>query len=429
MSKFQIITLAVFVICIIAGVAAFALYRGGKATSSLPPITVWGTFPGSTFNQYVSDIDSTLSQGVSVTYVQKDPATFSADFVKALATGQGPDAILIPADMILPEENKLTLIPYSAFPQRNFMDTYIQEANIYLGTNGILGIPFTVDPLMMYWNRDTYNAAGIATYPKTWDEFTGLNKKLTTTDQNGNVRKTAVALGDFTNITNAREVLGSLILQSGNPVTTITSNGVVSTLKTSAAKSPIPALQFFTESVNPQDPNYSWNRGMPNDKSAFLSGLLATYFGFASELADIRAKNPNLNFDVAPLPQLASGGLKATYGRMYGFSLVRASPNANAALQIISTLISPQYLAKLSQTMYGPTVRTDLIAQGSSDPYISVFDQAALVSKTWLDADPAQSDKIFGDLVQAITSGQKTINDALQNAGDQYDVVLKQATQ
>lgn len=429
-SKFQIITLAVFILCILAGVAAFALYKGNSSSTNIPAITLWGTFPADTFNNYVAKINTNLPQPITVNYVQKSSSIFSQEFVAALARGQGPDGLLIPVDMLLPQYDKLAVIPFSALPQRTFIDSYIEEANIYLNQNGILALPFTVDPLVMYWNRDTFNSAGIATYPKYWDEFTALNQKLTLKDQNGNVRKSAIALGDFSNVSNAREIMGTLIMQLGNPVTLADKDGFIqSTLKIAAAVSPVPAIDFFTKFTNPSDANYSWNRGMAPSKSTFLSGTLATYFGFASELYDIKYKNPNLNFDVAPLPQIRGGGIKAAYARMNGFSIVRTSPNVNAVFQVISILTDPANLSNLNQTLYLPTVRRDVIAKGSSDPYITIFNQAALVARTWLDADPLKSYGVFGRMIESITSGAKTTSQALQDAGDEYDIILRQAVQ
>ena len=427
-SKFQIITLAIFILFLVGGVAAFALYKGNTTNSTLPPVTIWGTFPADVFDTYVSSINSKLAQTISVTYVQINPATFSQEFVSALARGIGPDALLIPVDMLLPHYDKLSLIPFNALSQRDFINSYIEEANIYLYNDGILALPFTVDPLVMYWNRDTFNAAGLATYPRFWDEFTGLNTKLTIKDQQGNVRKSAVALGDFTNLNNAREILGSLILQVNNPITQKDSDGfAVSTLKTNTAYNPLPAINFFTQFSNPTSPNYSWNRGLPASKSAFLSGMLATYFGFASEIADIRAKNPNLNFDVAPLPQLRSGGIKAAYARMNGFSIVRSSPIPNVVYQVMSILTDPTHLEALNTQLYIPTVRRDVIARGSSDPYITIFNEAALISRTWIDADPVQSRAIMATMIESILSGSKTDFSALQDAGEQYDTMLEQA--
>ena len=86
-------------------------------------------------------------------------------------------------------------------------------------------------------------------------------------------------------------------------------------------------------------------------------------------------------------------------------------------------------MATLAQTLYSASVRRDVIAQGSTDPYVSIFNKAALISKTWLDADPAKSAQIFSDMVQSLTSGQKSVYQAIQDAGDQYDLLLKNALQ
>ena len=432
MSKFQIIVLAIFIVAIIAGGASFALYKGPNADNQLPEISVWGTYPSELFTKYLADINSNRSTSIKIAYTQFRPDNFSQSFVNALALGQGPDAVLLPTEMLLPELNKLAFIPYSVLPKNTFFTSYIDEARIYLNTNGVLAVPFTIDPLVMYWNRDIFNSAGIATYPKYWDEFTGtslkpgLVQKLTTRDQNGNIRRSVVALGDFSNITNAREVLGSMLFQIGNPVTTVDSQGyVVSALNPYSSQKPSSAFQFFSQFADPTNPNYSWNRGMPNDKVAFLSGTLATYFSYASDLSDIRNKNINLNFDVAPLPQLKSGS-KAVYGRMYGFSLVKSSQKLDGSYAIISILTDPTNLKQLSQSTYSPSVRRDIIALGSTDPYITIFNESALISKTWLDVGFEQSRQIFGNLIQTITSGKKSIEQAIKDASDLYDVTLKQ---
>ncbi|MCX6719387.1 MAG: extracellular solute-binding protein [Candidatus Taylorbacteria bacterium] len=430
-SKFQIIVLAFFVVCIVAGVIFFATYKGSGSTGTdSVTVSIWGTFPAEAFNSYVNKLSLTLPQKINVKYTQKDPATFSQEFNAAASRGKGPDALLIPADMLLPQFGVITLIPYSVLDQRTFKDTFIQEGEIYLTDSGILAIPFTVDPLVMYWNRDLFSSAGVATYPKYWDEFSALNKKLTIKDDNGNIRRSTIAMGDFTNISNARELLGTLFMQVGNPVVARASDGsIASTLKTSIASDSSPAVRFFTQFVDPNNTNYSWNRGMPDSKTAFISGNLATYFGFTSELRDIRAKNPNLNFDVASMPQARTEGVKATYGRLYGLSIVSSSPNQNAVYQDIIALANAANMDILNQAMYLPSTNRATIAAGSSDPYINVFDSAALISKTWFDADQSKSFKIFSGMIDAVTSGSKSVSEAVNDAGDQYDALLKSITQ
>lgn len=435
MSKFQIITLAFFVVCIIAGLIAFATYKGKSSSTSLPSITVWGTVSDDVFNKYVSSINNTLEQTLSITYVEKSSDAFSQEFIAALARGSGPDAILIPAELIWSHSDKLSLIPYSAFPKRSYMESYIDEASVYLTDDGIMGLPFIVDPMVMYWNKDMFSSAGLATYPRYWDEFTSLNQKLTIKDSNDNIRKSTIAIGEFSNVLNSRELLGTLMMQIGNPVTAMNNYGQMqSAFKSSSLVNPTPAFEFFTKFVNPSGSAYSWNRGMPSSKTSFLAGNLATYFGFASELKDIRSKNPNLNFDVSMIPQIRpqegkTNYPKITYGKMYGFSIVKAGSKQNSAYQIISTLLNPTYLKDLSDTLYLPTVRRDMIASGDSDPYISIFNQSALISRTWLDIDPSKSRELMASAVNSITSGKKTMYQSLQDLGDEYDIQLSKSVQ
>jgi len=432
MTKFQFITLGTFIAFLIAGVISFSMYKGtSSSTTKLPAVTIWGTFPADVFNSYVSGINNSSQTPVSVTYRQIDPTAFSQDFIAALARGTGPDAILISADMILPHLDKLALVSYATMPARTFMDSYVEEAQIYTNANGIVALPFSIDPLIMYWNRDMFNTAGIATYPKFWDEFTKINQRITSKDANGNIRKSAMALGDFTNVYNAREILASLIMQTGNPITTYDAQGnIITTLKSGADISPKPAFDFFTQFVNPTSENYSWNKGMADSKTAFLAGNLATYFGLASELSEIRAKNPNLNFDAAPLPQArpATGSsiTKSNYARMFGLSIVRTTANPTGVYQVLSILTQPSYLDALAKSMYLPSVLNSVISQGSTDPYISVFNMAALVSKTWLDADPIQSNQVLGNVVESITTGKKSSFQAIEDGGAIYGKILRQ---
>lgn len=427
-SKFQIVVLGIFVLAIIAGVAAFALYRGSQTSTTLPSITIWGTYPASTMNDYVNAINNTNTVAISVSYVQQDSASFGQNFINALARGQGPDVILVPADMILPHEDKIYQIPYSILTQRTYMDTYIDEADVYMTGTGLMAIPFALDPLIMYWNRDLFNGAGLASYPKYWDDFKSLNQKLTDKDQNGNVRRSAIALGEFSNITHARELLGTLFMQAGNRITSSDGQGnVSSSLDAYTTASVIPAVSFYTQAVDPSGQEYSWNKSMPNDKTAFLSGVLATYFGYASEIGDIRSKNPNLNFDAAPLPQIKNGTVKAAYAKMYGFSLLKSSANLNAAYQVVSILTGSAYMPTLTRSTYLPPVRKDMIAQGSSDAYMTIFEQAALISRTWLDADPQISGRIMSDMIGAVTSGQADVRQAVADGSSRYDVALKSA--
>ena len=436
MTKFQAIVIAIFLVFIIIGVAVFATYKGGSSTKALPTIEVWGTFPSATFAQLLQNINLTRSESIRINYVQKAPEQFTKDFIETLARGKGPDAVLLPQELLLKHIDKVITIPATILPERTFKDTYVQQAEEYISSNGILALPFTIDPLVMYWNRDMFTNAGIPTYPKFWDEFGSIGKYLTIKDENSNIRKSALALGEFRNVTHAREVFGALLMQAGNPVVTVTSqttsDGVVDVAESALANGSIrgqdssnAALNFFIKFSNPADTDYSWNRSLSQSQSSFLSGNLATYFGFASELTGMRTKNPNLNFDVAPFPQARKGQNRVTYGTMYGLSIVRSAADPTTTFSILSNLIPPESQTFLSKTTYLPPVRRDLIALGNADPYLANFYDSALISRGWLDPDAQNTSAILQEMVESVTSGRKTNFEAIKDADTKLNSLIR----
>ena len=428
MSKFQIILTAIFIVFIISGVVMFATYKGNNTSEALPTVAIWGTFPEEVFNDLVNKINLNRSSPLSINYTQIPRANFRKQFIEELARGNGPDAILIPQQEILGFSDKIIEIPNTVLTQRDFQNTFVPQADLYLTAEGSMAIPFVIDPLVMYWNRTIFTNAGIAKYPVYWDEFKNIGERINLKDQNLNIRRSAIAFGEFKNVNHAREILSTLFLQAGNPVTYYDDGQIQSALgdsNYSGTKSSIPALSFYTQFSNPRDPSYSWNRSLPNSKNSFLAGTLSTYFGFTSELNELREKNPNIDYDVAPIPQTRNGKNRVTYGNMYGLSIVRSTTDMNSAYQIIKAITSPEASSLLSKSSYLPSVRRDAIASGSTDPYMAIFLDASLISKGWLDTSPERSNTIFTNLVESVTSGRSNAYNALIQASDELNISLQ----
>ena len=428
MSKFQIILIGLFVIFIVVGVITFATYKSNSSDTTLPTVVIWGTFPKSSFSDFVQKLNQTRSSSLSVEYTEIDPANFRKQFIEELARGKGPDAILIPQQEIMGYFDKVIEIPNTILTQRDFQNTFIPQADLYLTSTGAIALPFIVDPLVMYWNRTMFTNAGIAKYPQYWDEFVDIGKKINVKDTNSNIRRSAIALGEFKNINHAREILSTLFLQAGNPVTFYSNGALQSGLgdsNFSGSKLSIPALTFYTQFSNPRDSKYSWNRSLPSSKNSFLAGSLATYFGFTSELSDLRDKNPNIDYDVAPLPQARNGSIRTTFGNMYGLSIVRSTTNTNNTYAVINILTAPDAMKILSDITYLPSIRRDVIAKSSTDPYMAIFLDSALISKGWLDTSPARSNQIFTNLAESVTSGRADAYSAIKQANDELNLSLQ----
>ncbi len=327
-SKFQFILIGIFAAFILIGVIFFAF--GGKGSGGTSAkVVIWGTMPETTFSDVFSNSALSRSKTISIAYVQKPEGTFNADFVNALAEGTGPDLIFLTERDILKNKNKLLVIPFKSYSERTFRDTFAEIGELFLTPTGIYALPITIDPVIMYWNRDIFTNSSISKPPAFWDEFFDLSQKLTQKDGAFNLTRFTVSLGEYRNIKSAKDILSTLIIQAGDPIVTST-NGVEKSVLRDKFDLPTPpgqaALSFFTEFSNPAKAYYSWNRSLPNSETAFLSGDLAVYFGLASELPILKLKNPNLNFDLSPFPQSSNvreGARKVTVARLQGIAIVK----------------------------------------------------------------------------------------------------------
>jgi ABC-type glycerol-3-phosphate transport system substrate-binding protein len=176
-------------------------------------------------------------------------------------------------------------------------------------------------------------------------------------------------------------------------------------------------VRYYTEFSNPVKSVYSWNRSMPNSRRAFISGDLTFYFGRASELSYIRQANPNLNFDVAPMPQIRDNSDEKVHARLHGLAVSQSSDNKSGAIRAATTLIRGPVIQTFAERSDLPPVRRDLLAQKPDKSATqSVFYDAALIAEGWLQPDEQRVNEIFRTMVRDVTSGRLTVGAAVGDA-------------
>ncbi len=426
MSTFQIILVALFVIFGIAGALAFAgLIPTPEGSEEITgDVAIWGTLPQRTMDDLIIETFP-RSSDLSITYREIHESVFDRELVEALASSRGPDIILLPQDLIFRHSDKINSFPFSSMSERRFRDTFIREGELYLTTNGILALPLVVDPMVMYWNRDLFASAGIANAPRTWSDFFVLASQLTLEDRNADILQSAVALGEYRNVSHAKEILSALIMQAGAPITDRNaSEGVIGVDLRGPSKdinATASALRYYTEFANPNKSVYTWNRSLPDSQDMLVAGDLAVYFGFASELEGIKRRNPHLDIDAGRMPQTDTGRGDVTFGRMQGLSVLNSSNNSEAAFRVAITLAGESPIRLLAQRIGLPPARRALLADKPTDAYQSVFYASALISNAWLDPDPEETDKIFREMVENVTSSRTTVGNAVNVATKQLD--------
>ena len=429
---FQIVLLGIFASLAIIGVIFFTLFKGSSSEdvqSYGASVTIWGTLPASAFNSVFAEISRDDKEFQVVRYVQKDARTFDLEILNAIAEGRSPDLIVLRSDSIVTHREKLLPISYSTLPERDFKDAYIDGAGIFLFSDGVYGVPFAVDPLVMYWNRDMFSGNGLAVPPATWDALlTTVVPTLTKVAPNFSISRSAVAFGEYANVRNAKAILSLLFLQSGTSIVT-ESNRQYSITLNQGSQGALPpgdaALSFYTGFALPSAAQYSWSRSLPEDRLQFTSGSLGLYFGFGSEYDAILNSNPNLNFDVAEVPQDASATVKRGLGTFYAFAIPRASGNTAGAFAAVQTLTSARVSASLAGALNLAPVQRSTIAAGTTDPVERVRFSAALIARSWLDPSPIGSENVFKIMIEDVTSGRSRVTQAVSDAVGRLVLLFK----
>ena len=426
MSKFQIILIAFFAVFIVLGVMAFSLYRGSRNENIA--VIVWGDISSQDFNLLLNTAAINQDRMFNVNYVEKSSETIDAEFTEALAQGVGPDLIILTQDKLWKNKAKLLPISYSKISERDFRATFIEEGELFLGETGISALPLSLDPLVLYYNRDLLSAAGQAQQMRYWDEIYAAATNLSKRDAAGNLVSSVMALGEARNIPHAKDILSLLLLQAGTPITGFINKELRSRISDNFDLLVSPgetALDFYTQFSNPAKVYYSWNRSLIDAQTHFTSGDSAYYLGFASELRVLKNKNPILNFGVSTVPQSRVSGKTITFGRLRAVAIPRGSPNPDKALTLATKLISKETALALSKILALPPARRDLLSVRPTDAIFPVFYDAALQSKGWLDPDIMATDTIFREAIESVTSGRARTVEAINKANQEMEALIK----
>ena len=425
---FQITLLVVFGGLAIAGVLVFSIAIGGGNTNTIGSVKIWGTLDQGAFSVVIRQASETYPELSQVTYEQKDATTFESELTNALASGTGPDLFLLRQDYALKNAGKTVVIPLSVLSEAQFRNTFIEAANPFLAQEGVIAVPAFADPLILYWNKDMLATAGYAQAPKYWDELYGIAQKASKKDESGAITKSAIALGEYKNITNAKDILATLILQAGGDITAYDASGRLVPALTPRAggastQATVSAMRFYTEFADPSKNQYSWNRSMLESQKVFAAGDVALYIGYASEAPLITRINPNLNFGLAPIPQIRSASNAVNTAHVWGLAASRAGKNPNGAITVAFLLVSADTGTALSTALGIPSARRDVLnkpAQGNDD----FFNKQAILAHSWLDPDPEKTGELFRAMIENTTSGALLVAEAVQRADQELAHIL-----
>ncbi len=412
MKTVRFVTILVFAASLVLSVGL----SGSVKAADKVTLTFWNGFTGGDRPAYeglvkqFNDTHPNIQVNMEImpwdTLAQKLPA--------ALATGQGPD-ISTPdynigtiwqyakSGLIAPLDDAYgsgpNQIELSAMPPK-VIDGFKKDGKIY-------AVPANFATLMLYYDKDLLAAAGIASPPKTMDEFRADAVKLTKKDSSGNPSQYGVVLPDHQTIAN----WPILIWADGGDILNDKGCSMLDDPKT------VSAVKSWADLVVSQGISPVGQTGQGSDN---LFAAKKTAMEMNGPWAAGQYNTAGINYDVAPIP-VGSGG-PVTLASTVPMVLTASSKNKDAAYVFFAFWTSKDAQRALAIGSGFPPARTDMAddPQLGKNPLVAKFASAAPYARLYLSTVDkfAQIDNdIFSPAIGRITRGEAA------------DAVLKEASQ
>lgn len=420
------------IFAVLFGLALLSAGCGGGGNTATKPVTltIWGVFDDSQSIQPLMDSYRKLRPNVQIVYTKKDITTYSADLLNALAAGNGPDIFSIHNDWLPAYVDKISPAPDKQWLYTDYKNAFVDTAvKDFTKDQKIYGAALSVDSLGLYYNKDLLGTVSIATPAKTWDQLSVHTQILKRQDSKGYFSRSGVAAGTNANVNRAVDILSLFMLQLG--VQSYSPDGTRPTFADSVQKNGenttpgLQALRFYTSFANPQSPNYNWNSKSDYSIDAFANGRVAYLFGYSYFRDTILSKAPNLNFDVAPVPQPNLDDPAVNFANYWGYVVSKQSKNPDYAWDFLKNTTSKDTLDKYYAQTKVPSSRRDLIELQTSDPEIGVFANANLTAKSSYKPDQVQIDNLFGKMIDNVILQGFGEEDALNQAEQQAQTLTR----
>ncbi|MDP3794482.1 MAG: extracellular solute-binding protein [bacterium] len=416
---------------LLVGVLMVAGVIPGLRTQTVKPdpvdLTFWGVHGSEDAYKPLIDAYRSFASHVTITYVEKSPLTYERDLLNALAAGEGPDLFMVRNRAIPRWQDKIAPAPVEYFTPAEMDEIFADVASFDLARGGLVwGVPFSIDTLALFYNRDLFNDARITAPPRTWAEFDRAVQALTRRDESGNIERSGVALGTAQNINRAADILALLLLQQGSPVTKAENGAAVFDLSTTrAGKVFMPgetALTQYTAFSDPRDLRYAWNGRQHHSIDAFIEGNTAMMLNYSYQIPTIKDRAPHLRFAVAPAPQRDGRESDVAFANYWAYTVAKNSQNPGEAWRFLAYATSKDVLAEYLNQNGLPAARRDLLEEQFNDRAIDPFANQVLVARSYYTVDNLLVETVLDAMIEEVARRQSTAKTAIDRAVQKINV-------
>mgnify|MGYP001582778964 CR=1 FL=1 len=363
---------------------------------------------------------------ITVNFVKQDLKQYRERLTARVQNGTGPDIFRFYNTWLPMLSNILAPLPKDTITKTDFENWFYKVAQKDLVKNGaIYSIPLEIDTLSLYINTDLFKAARLSA-PKNWIDFSNIARELTLKDESGKIATSGAAVGTFDNITHAGDIVSLFLVQNGADL-----NDISSTSKVASE-----ALSFYTSFATNDK---VWDDTLDSSVLSFAKGNLAMFFGYSWDFFTIKATNPDLSFEIYPVPHLPNQNMTIASYQVEGVSI--KSKYQKEAMLLIKYLSQKETQQKLFaeqskiRAFGNPFARRDLVELLKDNkavyPFVSQAEDAVssfFASDTYDNGLNSQMNTYLGDAVNAILNGTspqtavETLSKGVSETLQQYSV-------
>ncbi len=161
-----------------------------------------------------------LNPGVKINY--KKFNNFD-EYVKLIESeileGEGPDIFSMQNSWFAYKTEMVNPLPSNILSLDQFRNEFVDVAYFDLvnsfssNEKAIYGLPYYVDNLALYYNKDHFNEIGKVAPGQTWEEVIGEANELKKINSVNNIERSGIAMGDMASILRSVDVLYLLMVQ------------------------------------------------------------------------------------------------------------------------------------------------------------------------------------------------------------------------
>ena len=401
---------------------ALALATSAQAQTEITYL-LWGSpQEGAVWNQIAATFES-AHPDINVTVEVADWDSYWEKLRVQMAGGTPPDVFAMDAPLYPDWQSRgvlLNLQPYLDADPSLLDGVYPITLDAYKTPEGMFGLPRDFQTIVLYYNQDMFDAAGVA-YPTdawTYADLRDAAKKLTLDkDGDGSTDQWGFWDGGY----DMEPFWGSLVWAHGGDVIDVAAGKTLIASGEATAAFQLMADMWLVDKSMPTEQQlaqYGWD--------GFLSGVSA--MGVSGHWSVPEYSAVAFKWDIAPMPLGPAG--RATGVNSAGFVIAKDSKNPDAAWEFVKYAFSDAGQTELAKMGLAIPVRKSVAESAAYLDQPTKIDHALFVKAL----DYARVKPVFkgyeewsgavGDALLTIWSGEATVADALAEAAAAGDDAL-----